>query len=282
MHGHSRGTPRRTGHRRQEQASGAGKQPPRTMDVGWNLSTDNRRAAGPRREPRPAPSVTAMASPAGRSAATAVPVTAMMASRDLIGVSIGGDGTCYSVALAKSCPILVNLGEVGFLNAVAPATRSSCHRARRRTRGRAPSRPQTGAAAGDRRRRGLDLRPALNRGVVHGPRREPRQRATIGSPSTASATQGRADGDPRGHADRLDRLQPQRGGPLVHPSADARSSSRRWPRPRVDAATLVIEPDTELTLTRLRNRTAYAISDRRNRRHLSRPRRCPSRSPTSS
>ncbi len=92
---------------------------------------------------------------------------------DLV-VSIGGDGTfLFAARGAESTPILgVNLGEVGFLNAVAPddavaAVREELERFRETGAVRAREVPRVQAEGGQE----WSLTPALNEVVVQGPER---------------------------------------------------------------------------------------------------------------
>jgi len=204
--------------------------------------------------------------------ATAVPVAAMT-DRDLV-VSIGGDGTLLFVAREVSpTPILgVNLGEVGFLNAVAPDDALAV------VTDLVADLEETGTVEGRELARlqatGVDddwtLEPALNEVVVHGPRRGHGGGATIeihvdGQQYAQSYADGVLVATPSGST----AYNLSEGGPLVHPSADVLVVTQM-------AATgsmppLVVEPDTELTLTVSGTDTAYAISDGRNRQHLEPP-----------
>ncbi|TYT63293.1 NAD(+)/NADH kinase [Natrialba swarupiae] len=199
-----------------------------------------------------------------------VPVTEM-ADSDLV-VSIGGDGTLLFVAReVGSTPILgVNLGEVGFLNAVSPAdavdvVTDLVDRLRRgdplerRTLERLRAR-------GD----GWTLEPALNEIVVHGPRRGHGGGATI---------EIRVDGTryADGHADGVLVATPtgstaynlSEGGPLVHPTADALVVTQMAAEDSMPP--LVVDPGAELELAVTGAETAYAISDGRNRHQLESP-----------
>ncbi|WP_408959674.1 NAD(+)/NADH kinase [Natrinema sp. 74] len=208
----------------------------------------------------------------GAIGATAVPVDAM-AGRDLV-VSIGGDGTLLFVAReVGSTPILgVNLGEVGFLNAVAPADALGV------VTDVVTDIAETGAVGGRElarlRAMGVDddwtLEPALNEVVIHGPRRGHGGGATI---------EVRVDGEEyvESHADGVLVATPtgstaynlSEGGPLVHPTADALIVTQMAATEAMPP--LIVEPDTELTLTVTGSDTAYAISDGRNRVELEPP-----------
>ena len=154
--------------------------------------------------------------PDGRPAAKAVE---SMDDCDLV-VSIGGDGTfLYAARGAGSTPIMgVNLGEVGFLNAIAPEeaietvvaevehiqkTGSARTRAMPRLRARGP---------------GWELSPALNEVVVQGG-----HRGSGGGATFEIIVDGARYN--RGHADGVLVATPtgstaynlSEGGPLVHP-----------------------------------------------------------------
>jgi NAD+ kinase len=139
-------------------------------------------------------------------------------------VSIGGDGTfLFAARGAGGTPILgVNLGEVGFLNAVAPEDAVEEVRetvATYRERGAVPSREAprlTASGDGD-----WSTHPALNEIVVLGAQRGHGQGAEF---------EVEVDGTTydRGHADGVLVSTPtgssaynlSEGGPLVHPDAD--------------------------------------------------------------
>ncbi|MFC4544070.1 NAD(+)/NADH kinase [Halosolutus amylolyticus] len=200
----------------------------------------------------------------------AVPVAAM-SERDLV-VSIGGDGTLLFVAReVGETPVLgVNLGEVGFLNAVAPADAVTVVtdlvadlRAGEDRPGRTLARLQ---ATGD----DWALEPALNEVVVHGPRRGHGGGATV---------EIRVDGDryTESHADGVLVATPtgstaynlSEGGPLVHPTAEALVVTQMAAPESMPP--LVVDRDATLSLRVTDAETAYAISDGRNRRELSPP-----------
>ncbi|ELY90400.1 ATP-NAD/AcoX kinase [Natrialba hulunbeirensis JCM 10989] len=225
-----------------------------------------------------------------------VPV-AMMAEFDLV-VSIGGDGTLLFVAReVGETPILgVNLGEVGFLNAVAPSDAldivpdvvSQLHAAddlgtQRRTLRRLTATPagaggENGATAPTGATELTDtgpqpnwtLEPALNEIVVHGPRRGHGGGATI-----RVAVDGRQYAS--GHADGILVSTPtgstaynlSEGGPLVHPNADTlivtqmAAADGRPP--------LVVDADATVTITVEDAATAFVISDGRDRQKLEPP-----------
>ncbi|ELY51053.1 NAD(+)/NADH kinase [Natronorubrum bangense] len=201
----------------------------------------------------------------------AVPV-ASMATRDLV-VSIGGDGTLLFVAReVGSTPILgVNLGEVGFLNAVAPDD------ARAVATDLVTTLRETGSLEGCERFRleatsdgDWTLEPALNEIVVHGPRRGHGGGATI---------EVRIDGEcyAESHADGVlvatsagsTAYNLSEGGPLVHPATNALVVTQMAATDSMPP--LVVDPETELTISVSGTDTAYVISDGRNRRRLEPP-----------
>ncbi len=208
----------------------------------------------------------------GAIGATAVPVDTM-AGRDIV-VSIGGDGTLLFVAReVGAAPIIgVNLGEVGFLNAVAPEDALGV------VTEVVADLAETGTVEGRElarlRATGVDddwtLEPALNEVLVHGPRRGHGGGATI---------EVRVDGQKyvESHADGVLVATPtgstaynlSEGGPLVYPTADAlvvTQMAATEPMPP-----LVVESDSEITLSVSGTDTGYAISDGRNRQPLEPP-----------
>ncbi|ELY93097.1 ATP-NAD/AcoX kinase [Natrialba chahannaoensis JCM 10990] len=228
-----------------------------------------------------------------------VPVAAM-AEFDLV-VSIGGDGTLLYVAReVGETPILgVNLGEVGFLNAVPPSDAldvvpdvvSQLHAdddlgAQRRTLRRLRATPADAMCGDDTTATATatettdtententpnwTLEPALNEIVVHGPRRGHGGGATI-----RVAVDGRQYAS--GHADGVLISTPtgstaynlSEGGPLVHPNADALLVTQMA---AVDGRPpLVIDADASVTITVEDAATAFVISDGRNRQQLEPP-----------
>ncbi len=114
------------------------------------------------------------------------------------------------------------------------------------------------------------LEPALNEIVVHGPRRGSGGGATVGIDIDGQRyAESHADGvlvaTPTGST----AYNLSEGGPLVHPSAETlvvAQMAATEPMPP-----LVVEPETEITLTVSETETAYAISDGRNRQRLDPP-----------
>ncbi|WP_049922569.1 NAD(+)/NADH kinase [Halopiger djelfimassiliensis] len=204
--------------------------------------------------------------------APGVPV-AEMATCDIV-VSIGGDGTLLFVAReVDSTPILgVNLGEVGFLNAVAPADAIEVVTdvvARLRNREALEERTLCRLRA-----TGLEgewtLEPALNEVVVHGPRRGHGGGATIevrvgGQLYAESHADGVLVATPTGST----AYNLSEGGPVVHPTVDALVVTQMAATDAMPP--LVLDPGAELTLSISGSDTAYAISDGRNRRRLEPP-----------
>lgn len=148
-----------------------------------------------------------------------------MHDRDFV-VSIGGDGTLLFVAReVGSTPILgVNLGEVGFLNAVSPADAVdavtdlvTAATEADSLEGRTLSRLSATEANGD-----WSLEPALNEIVIHGPRRGHGGGATIdvrvdGRRYVESHADGVLVATPTGST----AYNLSEGGPIVQPSTDA-------------------------------------------------------------
>ncbi|PSP84748.1 NAD(+) kinase [Halobacteriales archaeon QS_1_68_17] len=145
-----------------------------------------------------------------------------MDDRDLV-VSIGGDGTfLFAARGAGTTPIMgVNLGEVGFLNAVSPADAPAVvarevEHIRETGRARTVEMPRL-CASGD----GWELSPAINEVTVLGPQR---------GHGNGVGVEVRVDGSlyASGHADGVLVATPtgstaynlSEGGPLVHPRVD--------------------------------------------------------------
>jgi NAD+ kinase len=200
------------------------------------------------------------------------PVDAFDAA-DLV-VSIGGDGTfLFAARAAGTTPILgVNLGEVGFLNAVAPEDAvdvvadvvATC-----RESGEVPGRTVARVrASGD----GWELPPALNEVVVQGRRR--------GRGGGVEYT-ARVDGSlyAGGQADGVVVATPtgstaynlSEGGPLVHPAVDGLVLTEMVadePMPP-----LVAPPDATVDVRVEAPEEALVISDGRSRRPIEPPTR---------
>ncbi|MCU4740760.1 NAD(+)/NADH kinase [Natronoglomus mannanivorans] len=199
-----------------------------------------------------------------------VPVSAM-GNSDLV-VSIGGDGTFLFVAReAGSAPILgVNLGEVGFLNAVPPAEAVETVvplvdtlRAGEDIRSRRVDRLQ---ATGD----DWDLAPALNEVVVHGPQRGHGGGAEIevlvdGERYANSHADGVLVATPTGST----AYNLSEGGPLVRPTLDSLVVTQMCATESMPP--LVVGADSELTFHVSGADTGYVISDGRNRQQLELP-----------
>ena len=199
-----------------------------------------------------------------------VPVGAM-GSSDLV-VSIGGDGTFLFVAReAGDAPILgVNLGEVGFLNAVPPedaveAVSRSVDRLRRgeALEGTSVDRLQVN---GD----GWDLPPALNEIVVHGPRRGHGGGATVdvridGEPYAESHVDGVLVATPTGST----AYNLSEGGPLVRTTVDAIVITQMSPTESMPP--LVVDDESVVTLEITGADTGWVICDGRNRQRVAPP-----------
>ena len=196
---------------------------------------------------------------------------AEMADRDLV-VSIGGDGTFLFVAReAVRPPILgVNLGEVGFLNAVSPedAVEAVTRELERyREHGEVRARPVDRlTVTGD----GVELPLALNEILVQGGRR---------GPGDGIEYAVRIDGETyaEGHADGLLVATPtgstaynlSEGGPLVYPDVDALVVTEMIAREPMPP--LVAPIDAEVTIEVVGGNEAYAVSDGRSRSRLDLP-----------
>ena len=174
-----------------------------------------------------------------------------MHDRDFV-VSIGGDGTLLFVAReVGSTPILgVNLGEVGFLNAVSPADAVdavtdlvTAATEADSLEGRTLSRLTATEANGD-----WSLEPALNEIVLHGPRRGHGGGATIdvrvdGRRYVESHADGVLVATPTGST----AYNLSEGGPIVQPSTDALVVTQMAAADAMPP--LVVDPGTPLEFT---------------------------------
>jgi NAD+ kinase len=148
----------------------------------------------------------------------AVPVDAL-AGCDLA-VSVGGDGTfLYAARGAGTTPIMgVNLGEVGFLNAVSPdeaveAVGEEVRHVRETGSARTTALPRLEASAD-----GWTTPPALNEVVVQGPSRGHGNAIGVEVRIDGSLyTVGRADGVLIATATGSTAYNLSEGGPLIHP-----------------------------------------------------------------
>jgi NAD+ kinase len=198
---------------------------------------------------------------------TGVDVDAM-ADCDLV-VSVGGDGTfLYTARGAGTTPIMgVNLGEVGFLNAVAPSDAVDAvldevtHR-RETDDPRSRELPRLRAVDGD-----WTLEPAINEVVVQG-----RQR---GHGNGVELTV-RVDGSTyvSGHADGVlvatqtgsTAYNLSEGGPLVHPGVDAMVVTQMCAANPMPSLAVDIDATVEIELDD--DSEGYVVSDGRARREI--------------
>jgi len=206
----------------------------------------------------------------GRPAPTGVPIHEMTTC-DLV-VSIGGDGTfLFAARGAGSTPILgVNLGEVGFLNAVAPddAVETVVAEVERiRDQGAAQTRtlPRL-AATGD----GWTLPPALNEVVVQGTHR---------GHGGGAGFEVRVDGSlyTSGHADGVLVATPtgstaynlSEDGPLVHPAVDGIVVTEMAGEEAMPP--LVVDDDSEVTIRVEDGASGVVVGDGRVREQVTPP-----------
>ena len=208
------------------------------MDVGLVAQRDNSRASGiaesiqaalsddgvsTRRDPATAATVeTSTTADERGDNPTAIDTAGAFEVCDLV-VSIGGDGTfLFAARAAGGTPMLgVNLGEVGFLNAVSPenavaavrdtitAIRDGDHEVREA--------PRLTACCG-----AFESVPAVNEIVVSGPRRGPGGGATFRVLIDGSEyTRGHADGVMIATPTGSTAYNLSEDGPIVHPSVGA-------------------------------------------------------------
>jgi NAD+ kinase len=193
-----------------------------------------------------------------------------MTECDLV-VSIGGDGTfLFAARGAGTTPIMgVNLGEVGFLNAVAPeeAVDDVAAEVQAYRDGGIETRDMPRLTAEGE---GCTLPPALNEIVVQGPRRGHGGGADIEVRVDGSVyTSGHADGvlvaTPTGST----AYNLSEGGPLVHPRVDAlvvTGMAESASMPPLTAGT-----DATVTVRVESADGGFAVSDGRTRRSLDGP-----------
>jgi NAD+ kinase len=171
-----------------------------------------------------------------------------MTGDDLV-VSVGGDGTLLYVARqVGTTPILgVNLGEVGFLNAVAPG--EAIETVREEIRHVAETGTPRYREVPRIRARGetFSLAPALNEVVVQGPGRGHGQGVDITVRADGSAyLDEHADGVVVSTQTGSTAYNLSEGGPIVHPSASGMVVTPMCPRDPVPS--LVIGGDRVLTV----------------------------------
>ena len=186
-------------------------------------------------------------------------------------VSVGGDGTfLFAARAAGGVPILgVNLGEVGFLNAVAPdeavsAVREEVNAIRAGTQEvrEAPRLTATG--------RDFESIPAVNEIVVSGPRRGPGGGATIevaveGSPYSTSHADGVMIATPMGST----AYNLSEGGPIVHPSVGGLIINEMCPTDGMPPLVLTGERTVEVSVSDAEH--AVVVSDGRDPQDLETP-----------
>lgn len=195
---------------------------------------------------------------------------ATMGDCDLV-VSVGGDGTfIFSARSVAPTPVLgVNLGEVGFLNAVSPAeaidiVRESVAELRA---GQLSTREVSRLrASGD----DWTLAPAINEIVVHGPRRGPGDGAGFEVRiDGALYTGGQADGvlvaTPTGST----AYNLSEGGPLLHPTVDGMVVTEMCAAEELRP--LVVDPQTTVQVRIDEADHGYVIGDGRDRTRLDVP-----------
>lgn len=190
---------------------------------------------------------------------------------DLV-VSIGGDGTfLFAARGAGSTPIMgVNLGEVGFLNAVSPAdavdvVTDTVDQLRETGTVEYREVPRL-RAEGD----GWSLEPAINEVVVQGEQRGPGQGADVTvEVDGAEYTTGHADGVLIATQTGSTAYNLSEGGPLVRPGVGALVVTEMCAEAAMPP--LVTGDDCEVTVRVADAPAGYAISDGRTQQELSPP-----------
>ncbi|QSG15811.1 NAD(+)/NADH kinase [Halapricum desulfuricans] len=190
---------------------------------------------------------------------------------DLV-VCIGGDGTfLYAARGVGDTPIMgVNLGEVGFLNAIAPDDAiETVHEVvdDLRTDGETSTREMSRVQASGE---GWELPPALNEVVIQGPQR--------GHGNGVGVTV-RVDGSlyTSGHADGVLVATPtgstaynlSEAGPLVHPDVDALVVTEM--AAELEMPPLVVGEDSQITVRVEGDDSATVVSDGRVSRDIDTP-----------
>jgi NAD+ kinase len=186
-----------------------------------------------------------------------------------LAVSIGGDGTfLYTARGAGPTPIMgVNLGEVGFLNAVPPesaveAVAAEVDRIRDTGSPRYREMPRLQASADD-----WSLAPALNEVVVQGAQRGHGNGVSIEVRVDGSLyTSGRADGVLVSTTTGSTAYNLSEGGPLVHPDVKGLLVTEMCDAEGMPP--LVIDTEATVTIRVDDAETAVAVSDGRMRRSL--------------
>jgi len=199
-----------------------------------------------------------------------VPVGSMGAC-DLV-VSIGGDGTfLYAARGAGSTPIMgVNLGEVGFLNAISPeeaveTVLAEVEHIQKTGTARTRTVPRLRARGAE-----WSLPPALNEVVVQGGRRGPGGGGQFevrvdGSPYSVGEADGVLIATPTGST----AYNLSEGGPLVHPDVSgfivAEMAGDSGMRP------LIVDGDSDIVVEATGASSVTVVSDGRARESLDAP-----------
>jgi NAD+ kinase len=205
---------------------------------------------------------------------TAEPDTAPVESMATCGlvVSIGGDGTfLYAARGAGSAPIIgVNLGEVGFLNAIAPeeaveTVLAEVEHIHKTGSARTRSMPRL-QASGD----GWDLSPALNEIVIQGTHRGHGGGGQFSVSVDGSAfIEGHSDGVLLATQTGSTAYNLSEGGPLVHPSVSGFVLTGMAQTSGLPS--LVVSPDSDVTVTVSETDSAVVVGDGRIREELTPP-----------
>ncbi|AGN02745.1 sugar kinase [Salinarchaeum sp. Harcht-Bsk1] len=188
-----------------------------------------------------------------------------------LAISIGGDGTfLYAARAGGTTPIMgVNLGEVGFLNAVPPdrAVEAASEAVSNLEDGTLSIRdvPRLRAECGN-----WSSEPAINEVLVQGPRRGAGADATVSiSVDDSTYTREIADGvlvaTPTGST----AYNLSEGGPLVHPAVDSMVVTPMFPR--TGARPLVVDDGSTIELRVEDATSGYVVTDGRQAREFEAP-----------